>query len=305
MNAKVPNHGGLNVQRGFSLVEALLSVVVGAVATLGLVGVDVTAIAGSSNSKAQGEALAMAAQKLEQLRSLDGLAGYQALASSTAPDSGSGTTGNFSRTWTVVKSASTGAPKHAQVAVTVSWQDSDGAAQLVTLDSYIAELQPAKTGQWYVGAGASPQPIGGGDGSGDQPNVDSDGEVDDETDVDPDGDSPSPGGDSDDADDDSDGQEDGEQGAPIACSRKQIRGVVTARGNVQAKHVEVSISDGSCTEVSGDKDEASFSCAVACNGTVTLRFSTSQGNASVSPASINVILENETPPITVAVSSDK
>ena len=298
----------LSAQRGFTLIESILSVVVGAIATLAMVNVDIAATQGTGSAKVQSEALGLAQQKLEQLRGIDSLAAYQALASSTAPDSVAGTAGAFSRSWAVTKPNGTGAPAHAQVSVTVAWQDSDGVGRSVILDSIIAERRPEKSGQWYVAAAAGPGTTGSGGGSEDDTGDGSGGETGggggehtggggEETgggsggETYGDSGSPDQGADNSNGDPD-DSDDPGDVVDTPACSGKEIVGNVIDSGLGQANKVFVAINAGTCTGVSGTSNEASFSCAVACTGTVTLTLGTSQNGASVSPAMANFILDD-------------
>jgi Tfp pilus assembly protein PilV len=307
MSAKSSNRGSLSAQRGFSLTEALLAFLVASFAILALVRANSAVVASAADGKVQTEALRLAEQKVEQLRNIDTLAAYQALASSATAENLIGTNTNFSRTWTVTKVSSSGSPAYADVTVDVTWQDSDGIGRTATLRSRIAETRPEKTGQWYVAAAAIPptsgEPLadnadepqtGGGGGQGGEG----------ETTPPPDG-----GDDVSDADDSGGtGDEDGGVGAPegSSCTSKEIVGTVTASGQGQAHKLTISsISGGDCSDVTGNANEASFSCYVGCTGTVILTFDTSQDGATVSPANRNIVLDAAASPMAVTVTVQK
>lgn len=297
-----------SAQRGFSVLESMLSMVVGSISALALVQVDLATVKGSASAKVRSEAIGLAEQSLEQMRGIDSLAAYQALASSVSSESVSSAAGDFSRSWVVTKPTGSGTPAHAEVAVTVAWQDSDGVSQSVVLNSKIAQSKPEKSGQWYVAAAENPDlagPGGGaaedpGDGSGDELGGGETGGG--GTDVEPG--SSDPGTETTDPDS-GQGEDQNNISGELACNGKEIVGNVIGSGGGQANNVQVQSSAGTCTGVSGGNSEASFSCAVSCTGTVTLTFTTSQNGASVSPATANFILDEETSPMSVTVQASK
>lgn len=137
-------------QHGFSLVEAMVAFLSVAFSILALFHVNAAALDASTQAKSRALALDLAEQKIEQLRQLRDPAVYAALANSTAPETIDHRYATFSRTWTAAKLTS--APRYAGIAVTVSWQDSDGVTQSVVLDTNIAEPDPENGTKWYVSA---------------------------------------------------------------------------------------------------------------------------------------------------------
>jgi Tfp pilus assembly protein PilV len=291
---------GRSSQAGFTLTEALLSVVVGAVATLGLVQVNASAIGGAASAKLHSEALGLAEQKVEQLRNLRSLAAYEALASSDAAESLAGAGATYARSWTVTKAAGSGDPAHARVAVTVTWQDSDGVAHSVVSESILAEVRPEKSGQWYRSPQADPGYQAG--------------EAQDELEQTEPAEPAQPpateteGSGGEDASPESDttpSTEEPKDEVVSSCTSKQIEGTVTRSNGAKANMVVVRPSKGRCDPVSGTPSEADFSCTVACEGTVTLFVGTDEQSASASPATINLILGEHASPIQVAVNASK
>jgi type IV pilus modification protein PilV len=162
----------INVPRGFSMIEVLISVVVLGFGLLALAALQTTIIRSSSETKAQTVALQLAKDKIEDLRSYQTLVGYQALTSGndTVNDSAGDLGGvNFTRTWTVTRfgyqpstsafaavATLTGATpaadaggvayvannEYKRVAVTVSWADANGATQSIGLEDAIGAVSP-------------------------------------------------------------------------------------------------------------------------------------------------------------------
>jgi type IV pilus modification protein PilV len=164
--------GAKHLERGFSLLEVLIAVLVIAIGLLSLAQLHGSLLHDSGVSKARTVALYLAQEKIEDLRSLETLrsaAGKQAFAD-IADDTGGGiaadaSTGDgntvysatdYARRWTVVDYCFTGVnatavscspaspniPDLKQVSVTVSWQDRDGNTQSITLNTLIAAADP-------------------------------------------------------------------------------------------------------------------------------------------------------------------
>lgn len=131
-------------QRGFTLIEAMIALLVLAVGLLGLARYQSAVLKSSGDTKARTEALAIAEQKIEQLRSFSTEAGFDAMASGTGATI-TGSNAVFTPQW-VVAHITTPAV-YAQVTMTVSWNDSRGVTQSVQLASYIGRNDPAKAGK--------------------------------------------------------------------------------------------------------------------------------------------------------------
>jgi type IV pilus modification protein PilV len=161
-------------QRGFSMIEVMISIVVLGFGLLALAALQTSVIRSSSETKAQTIALQLAKDKIEDLRSFQDLGGYKALTSSTANETLNDVSGdlsgiNFTRSWVVQRFgyapsstsfvsittltgdtpatvggvAITADNEYKTVAVTVSWTDANGATQSVRLDDAIGALSPS------------------------------------------------------------------------------------------------------------------------------------------------------------------
>lgn len=124
-------------QRGFTLIEALIALVILSLGLFGLMQIQTRVIAGTGDSKTQTTAVNLAQEKLEELRASD----YTAIAGGTdrIPAAAGGTT-DFTRTWTVTPKTD---PPYLVVSVTTTWtrarQDTrDAGFASVTLTTYIA-----------------------------------------------------------------------------------------------------------------------------------------------------------------------
>lgn len=147
-------------QRGFTLIEALVALLIMAFSMLGLAGLQMVMARNAEMARQRSEATRLAEEKIEEYRAFNsieagtGLVAWDSLASSVAPEpitSGSNVT--FSRSTTF---GGTSADAKRTVQVTVSWTDRTGETKSVTLNSYIAKIDPA-----YAGALGFPLPGNG------------------------------------------------------------------------------------------------------------------------------------------------
>ncbi|MGR8929061.1 MAG: type IV pilus modification PilV family protein [Gammaproteobacteria bacterium] len=108
-----------NKNAGVGLIEVLITVVVIAVGLLAIASLQGNLVGGSRDNKTRAEAKALADAKIEQLRdNIIKTGGYDALASSAAPESIGGVTETFNRSWAITNQAS---PDRKEVTVTVCW----------------------------------------------------------------------------------------------------------------------------------------------------------------------------------------
>lgn len=162
---------------GFSLIEVLVAVVILSFGLLALASLQMALVRASTETKAQSQALALGKEKLEDLRTFTTLAGYQALVSDTTGDTTSIGGVSFGRTWTVTRyvfnkdvngngilnesgdsgfqcatAAACTLPGNVTgwvannefkvINVNTTWNDSNGAAQVITLTDATGAISP-------------------------------------------------------------------------------------------------------------------------------------------------------------------
>jgi prepilin-type N-terminal cleavage/methylation domain-containing protein len=110
-------------ERGFTLIEVMVALLLTAVAVMGLLGVYMAQARASSNTRHSSEAAVLAQDKLEQLRTQAGVAGSGSEASINERGIA---TGVFTRRWTVTLGAG-----YADVVVTITWSEDGVARQFV------------------------------------------------------------------------------------------------------------------------------------------------------------------------------
>jgi type IV pilus modification protein PilV len=172
----------INMPRGFSMIEVLISVVILGFGLLALAALQTTIIRSSSETKAQTVALQLAKDKIEDLRSFQDLAGYNALTTgndSINDSSGSLSGVNFTRVWTVTRfayntagavvsvtpnvgaitTAGTYIPdnEYKRVTVVVSWADANGAPQSIGLEDGLGAISPSDSSKTTVNNAAISQ----------------------------------------------------------------------------------------------------------------------------------------------------
>ncbi len=153
-------------QSGFTLIEVLIAVIVLAVGLIAMARFQATVLQGSSLARERSEAVALAEQKIEQLRNYRDLTNsstaldYSDIAASCATGGGtteeavysnSSGTGNtvYSRTCTSTAPVISGTYSFLQVTVTVTWNRPGGSAAdtTVTLRSIITNANPRYSGK--------------------------------------------------------------------------------------------------------------------------------------------------------------
>lgn len=184
-------------QRGFTLIEALIALVVLSLGLFGLMQIQTHVMTETGDSKTRTAAVNLAQEKLEELRARS----YASIVSDhdgeTVPAEPGGTA-DFTRSWAVTGHTS---PPYKEVSVTTSWTNADRQIESLTLTTFVAQS-----------AAVALDSIGGeGEDGGDSGDGDNSGGGGDSGD----GDDPGGGGDSDDGDD-SGG--DGDVSGPGSCS---------------------------------------------------------------------------------------
>lgn len=135
-------------QRGFTLIEALVALLIMAFCMLGLAGMQMAMSRNADLARQRSEATRLAQEKLEELRAFNSIetgADKEAW-DSLANGSDEITTGsNVSFTRQVTLGGSN-ADAQRTIQVAVSWVDRSGETKNVTLNSYIAKTDPALSG---------------------------------------------------------------------------------------------------------------------------------------------------------------
>lgn len=123
--------------KGFSMIEALLSIAIVAVAAIGILSLHSQLVKNQTIVAQRQEAMFLLQKKMEQLRNINSVAEYDAISSGS--DVVSGVTATYSRSWQV---SSFSSPDYKSVAVSVSWTTATGENQSVNLTSQIAKQIP-------------------------------------------------------------------------------------------------------------------------------------------------------------------
>lgn len=140
------------MQRGFSLMEAMVAMLITSFGLLALAGINLKLARNEDVAKQRSEAVRLAQEKVEALRSftqLDTAAGVLAwadLANGNDSISGSAayhTNTSYARSWQVLDTAN---DPMRRVQVTMSWTDRVGEAQSVTFSSVISKTDPSDVG---------------------------------------------------------------------------------------------------------------------------------------------------------------
>ena len=115
------------VQAGFTMIEVMIAVLLTAIAVIGIVGLYRVQTRSAGYSRYATEASVLAADKLEQLRTI--AITVASTGSETGLDSRGKAGGIFNRSWVIAASGT-----QWKLEVTVGWDD-DGQARTVTLHS--------------------------------------------------------------------------------------------------------------------------------------------------------------------------
>lgn len=155
---------------GFTLIEALVALLVTALGMLAIAGMQITISGSSDVAKQRSEAVRLAQLKIEQLRSFEQITAdgtkfdyaTDVVSGNDTVSPGGGYTTNttYTRTWTLTKDgvnapAADGSDPQKWIQVNVAWTDRAGQAQNVRLDSVISRADPVKLGTLYTGPGGT------------------------------------------------------------------------------------------------------------------------------------------------------
>ena len=128
--------------KGFSVLEALIALLIVGVSLLGVSKLQTESLFNSSDSRMKTRALNLAQDKIEDLRDFANQNIYTNF--SNGNDTKVGSNATFTRAWTVANCANSVNCK--RITVTVTWNDASGTAQTVRLTSDIAQVDPVKSG---------------------------------------------------------------------------------------------------------------------------------------------------------------
>ena len=140
-----------NSSKGISLIEALIAMVVLAIGTLSIVKFQGEITSSGGLSKARSEAIQLAQDKIEELRSIATQAEYAALIPTGGCETEediAGTNANFDRTWCITTAAS---PPRYIVQVAVEWRSARGEDERVDLSTVITWDDPMKSASLSTG----------------------------------------------------------------------------------------------------------------------------------------------------------
>ena len=131
---------------GVSLLEALVAMVLMAGGLVGLLAMQMTLARSADIAKQKGEAVRLAQQQIESMRSFTTLVatpGHLAWTDLGAGNDAVSSNTTFTRTWTLSGSADDALR---EVSVSLAWQDRAGTEQRLTLQSVISKTDPADVG---------------------------------------------------------------------------------------------------------------------------------------------------------------
>ena len=138
--------------RGFTIIEVMVMLVILLIGILLLTRLQGVQVNTGSANRQRTEAVFLAQQTIESLRAYSVIPSTTGADAYTDIDSGSdsvkGLAATYARTWTVTTTAS---PAYKTVEVAVTWQDSRGKSETVSLTSYVSAADPAVSGQAITG----------------------------------------------------------------------------------------------------------------------------------------------------------
>lgn len=133
-------------QRGFTIIEGLIALLVMAFGMLSLAGMQVMLSHNGDYAKQRAEALRLAQDRLERMRAYDGV-GSGTIDWNSLPVASETFSGNTNATFTVSATlAGATTDSFRPLTVTASWVDRTGATQTVVLASVISKTDPEKIG---------------------------------------------------------------------------------------------------------------------------------------------------------------
>ncbi|HKX94021.1 MAG TPA: prepilin-type N-terminal cleavage/methylation domain-containing protein [Methylibium sp.] len=132
-------------QRGFTILEALIALLVMAFGVLALAGMQVMLSRNGDLAKQRSEATRLAQERMERMRAYDGIGGAGTNDWNNLPGAAETVTTNAVYTVTPAMGGTTGDAMR-PTTVTVAWTDRANAAQSVVLSSVISKIEPEDIG---------------------------------------------------------------------------------------------------------------------------------------------------------------
>lgn len=155
----------IHKQKGFSLLEALIAMVVISTGLLGVAGFQGALFKNKTESKQQNEAISAAQQKIERFRGFGSLADFDQFTCAVPTDCQetiTGTTTTYTRSWTYAPNASSASTPFKTVTVHVQWTTPRGESRSVSLNTLIARRDPTLSGLIAASGVGAPPSTGGG-----------------------------------------------------------------------------------------------------------------------------------------------
>lgn len=142
--------------KGFSIVEVLVSLVILSVGLIGTGKYQGTLLKNSSDVQSRSQAINIAQRKIEEIKAYKNLTAFSEIKSSDtliAEALDAGTVLDFSTTgintiynldWTVLENSN---PNYVEIEVIVTWNESHGAPQQIRLNSIVSQSDPNNSGR--------------------------------------------------------------------------------------------------------------------------------------------------------------
>lgn len=155
----------LRLNRGFTLLEILVALLILSGGLVGLVALQTQLISNAALSKQRVEATMLAQKKVEEFRSFISTDAYDAYFATSNPVSGTvsvqGETATFTVGWTATDVNNATAGRYANVVISVSWVDAKGAAHSSRIESSFSRVsRPTNIAHSVAGGGATPSCAG-------------------------------------------------------------------------------------------------------------------------------------------------
>lgn len=129
------------ISKGSSLLEALITVSIVCIGTLSVMYLQTKLIRSTSIASQSSQAIELANEKMEQLRTFTNDKSFLSITSSS--DNIQDKTTSFKRTWSVTEHSS---PNYKEVSLNIIWPKQDGSTGSFTINSQVAYYLPSLSG---------------------------------------------------------------------------------------------------------------------------------------------------------------